>query len=194
MTEQDHIKALQAGNATAFNLLMEQQQARVLNICFNYVRHTEEAEDLAQEVFVEVYNSIKKFDGRSSLSTWIYRIAVNKSLDHIKAGKRKKRFGIVLSIFGGETDYLESGFKAPKPIQPDEQLEQQEMQRTLKRALDNIPENQATVFRLSKIDGMKQQEIADILETSVSAVESLMHRAKKNLRAELEGIMKKNNG
>lgn len=190
MNEQDLIKALASGNELAFRELILQQQERVWHVCYGFVKHAEDAEDVSQEVFVEVFRNIRKFDGKSSLGTWIYRIAVNRSLDHLKSKKRKKRFAKVLSIFGQEeTQHLEANIQSAKPDQPDDLLHRKQQQEMLDKALDNIPENQATAFRLSKIDGMSNKEAAEIMNLSVSAIEALMHRAKKGLREELIKLM-----
>ena len=88
--EKEWIGQLTAGNETAFRLLLETYRDRVINICFRFLMNREEAEDAAQEVFIEIFQSIRKFRGDSKLSTWIHRVAVSKSLDELKKKKRKK--------------------------------------------------------------------------------------------------------
>ena len=182
MTDQQLIQALQRGDEAAYILLVQQHQQLVLNVCYGFLRNQEDAEDVAQEVFVDVYRKVSGFDGRSKLSTWLYKIAVNRSLDHIKATKRKKRFAPLLRIVGMGVDEVDTRTVAGRPNRPDEELERSEQEKTLMDAIDQLAENQATVFRLSKVQDLSNKEIADIMETSVSAVEALMHRAKKNLR------------
>lgn len=167
----------------SFEELVEFHQEKVLNTCFRFVNNKEDAEDLTQEVFIEVYRSIGHFREDAELSTWIYRIAVNKSLDFIRKKKRKKRFAFVLSLtgFGDE----EKELQIPALPNPQTDLEQKERIQILNRAIDSMPENQKVAITLSKYEGFSNNEIAEIMETSVSAVESLVHRAKNNLHKKL---------
>src|SRR3970282_1209901 len=90
---------LKRGDELAFRQLVDQYQDKVYNTCMGFVKHEEEADDLAQEVFVEVFSSVQSFRGDSMLSTWIYRIAVTKSLECLRSKKRKKRFAVLKSVF-----------------------------------------------------------------------------------------------
>jgi len=157
-----------------FRKLVLEHQEMVLNTCFRFVFNREDAEDLAQDVFVEVYRSLDQFREESKLSTWIYRIAVTKSLDYLRRLKRKKRFSSL------KRDLPDTA--GSNPLQS---LAGKENANLLLDALNALPENQKTAFLLSKQDGYSNQEIADILQSSVSAVESLIHRAKKNLHDKL---------
>jgi len=156
----------------------------VVNTCFRFIFNREDAEDLAQEVFIEVYRSLDKFREESKLSTWIYRIAVSKSLDHLRRLKRKKRFSSLKRIIG--VDDPADSIPAPDQDNPADALDSKERYAVLQNALDALPDNQKTAFLLSKYDGYSNQEIADILQTTIPAVESLVHRAKKNLQTRLE--------
>ncbi|HWR00663.1 MAG TPA: RNA polymerase sigma factor [Chlorobaculum sp.] len=167
-----------------FSDLVAEHQEMVVNTCFRFVFNREDAEDLAQEVFVEVYRSIDKFREEAKLSTWIYRIAVSKSLDHLRRLKRKKRFSSLKRIIG--VDDPADTIAAPSGDNPADVLADKERVAVLQEALEGLPDNQKTAFLLSKQDGYSNQEIADILQTTVPAVESLIHRAKKNLKSRLE--------
>ncbi len=167
-----------------FSDLVAEHQEMVVNTCFRFVFNREDAEDLAQEVFVEVYRSLDKFREEAKLSTWIYRIAVSKSLDHLRRLKRKKRFSSLKRIIG--IDDPADTIAAPDHDNPADVLVDKERVAVLQEALDGLPDNQKTAFLLSKQDGYSNQEIADILQTTVPAVESLIHRAKKNLKSRLE--------
>lgn len=164
------------------NLVLEHQEM-VVNTCYRFVFNREDAEDLAQDVFMEVYRSLDQFREEAKLSTWIYRIAVSKSLDHLRRMKRKKRFGSLKRLIGAEDPGED--IAAPSYDTPAETLAEKERVMILRNALDTLPDSQKTAFLLSKQDGYSNQEIADILNTSVSAVESLVHRAKKNLHEKL---------
>ncbi len=156
----------------------------VLNTCFRFVMNKEDAEDISQEVFIEAYRSLDSFRQESKLSTWLYRIAVTKSLDHLRKKKRKKRFSSLKRVIGINDPAEE--LPMPSNETPAEVLSGNERVEVLQRALDALPDNQKTAFLLSKYDGYSNQEIAEIMQTSVSAIESLVHRAKKNLQKQLE--------
>ena len=172
-----------------FRKLVGEYQEMVINTCYRFVFNHEDAEDLAQEVFVEVYRSLEQFRAESKLSTWIYRIAVTKSLDHLRRMKRIKRFGSLKRIIGINDPASE--IASTPGDTPPETLEENERARILQSALNALPDNQRAAFLLSKQDGYSNQEIADLLKTSVSAVESLVHRAKKNLHDRLYAYYKK---
>ena len=182
MTEQALITALCNGEEPAFKELVGQFRDRVFNTALGLLQQHEDAEDIAQEVFIQVYRSIGQFKGDSLLSTWIYRITVTKSLDHLRSKKRKKRFGFVRSIFGDNNQPIADpgDFIHPGIIQ-----EKKEDAAILFRMVDQLPENQRTAFILNKVEELSYREIADILKTTESAVDSLLQRAKQNLRKKI---------
>jgi RNA polymerase sigma-70 factor, ECF subfamily len=183
MNDEQLLYALRNRQADAFRQVVERHQERVINICYRFVHDRTEAEDLAQETFLEVYRSIPGFRQQASLSTWIHRIAVTKSLDFIRMRSREKRGG-KLGMLLRLNDNIAT-LPAPSEGEPDRVLQQQEDRLALQRALSALPSKQGVAFVLSKYDGISYQEIADILKTSVSSVESLIHRARKNLRKSL---------
>ncbi len=190
MVEPEIIIELKNGNDQAFKKVVDEFQKYVLNTCYRFVNVKEIAEDLTQDVFIEVYRSIKNFRGESKLSTWIYRIAVTKSLDYLKAQKRKKRFAYLKSIFGDEE--LEKQLPMNNVTNPDTILENKNRIEILMNALSTLPESQRVAFTLSKYDELSYKEIAEILGTTIPSVESLIHRAKKNLKKKLYTYYKKN--
>jgi RNA polymerase sigma factor (sigma-70 family) len=144
------------------------------------------AEDITQEVFVTVYKSILSFNERSTISTWIYRITVNKCLDHLRAQKRQKNRGLLGMLFSresGEPIHDKPVFEHPGIV-----LERREKSQYLFEAIETLPENQKTVFILAHIEELPQKDIADIMNMSLKAVESLLQRAKGNLRKKLTHI------
>ncbi len=180
MTEQLLILQLREGNEKAFGYLVENYQDRVYNTCLGVLHNAEDAEDIAQEVFVEVHRAVQSFKAESKLSTWIYRICVTKSLDHLRGKKRKKRFAFVKSIFGeGDNG---PRFEIPDYVHPGVQLENKERAAYLFKAIEELPENQRIAFTLNKIECLSYQEVSEITGMSVSAVESLLFRAKQNLK------------
>ncbi len=180
MDEKKLISGLTSGSETAFRELVDIFKNRVFNSSIGILQNAEDAEDISQEVFTEVFNSIHKFRGDSSLSTWIYRITITKSLDLIRKKKRKKRFAFITSLFGeGEKNFNEpSDFNHPGV-----EAENRELSAILFKAIDKLPQNQKIAFNLSKVEGLNYKEISEIMSVSVSSVESLLHRAKNNLKS-----------
>lgn len=183
MNELELIQQLRAGDELAFKKLVETYQDMVFNTGLGIVQNSEDAEDVAQEVFVQVYRSIDQFKGDARLSTWIYRITTTKALDHIRSRKRKKRFAFITSLFGNNEELLH------EPVDfnhPGVALDRKEQAALLFRMIDQLPENQKIAFNLHKTEELSYQEIADVMQVSVSAVESLLFRARQNLRKLLE--------
>lgn len=185
----DLIRKLQEGDQMEFTTLMDLYQNMVYNTALGIVQNEEDADDITQEVFEQVYISIGSFKGESKLSTWLYKITISKSLDHIKKKKRKKRFGVVQSLFGG------SDVEKYSPVEfnhPGVQLEQKERASELFAALNQLPDKQKIAFILHKVEGQSYQEVAEIMNKSLYAVEALMSRAKANLKTLLHNYYYKN--
>ena len=183
------LRKLQAGDAEAFARLVDQHKDKVLNTCYRFLYNREDAEDVSQEVFIEVFRSIASFRQESELSTWIYRIAVTKSLDSLRRRSRKKRFAGIGNFFDRERDAPEA--RTPDAADPSRGLEQAERLRILQEAIRRLPEKQGTAFTLSKCEDFANQEIADVMGISLAAVEALVHRAKGNLRRQLTAYFAK---
>jgi len=176
------IEKLRQGDSAAFREFVGTWQNMVYNTALGILQSPEDAEDVAQEVFVQVYQSIHTFKGDAKLSTWLYRITLSKAMDHIRKKKRKKRFAFVKSLFGDQGELTED---PPVFNHPGVQLDQKEAAAVLFQAINQLPESQQIAFTLHKVEGLSYQEVSEIMETTVSAVESLLHRAKANLRKSL---------
>lgn len=154
------------------------------NLALYYVQNVEDAQEITQDVFVSVHQSLEGFKHESQISTWIHRITINKSLDFIKSRKRKKRWAQWVSLFHKDGNPIEFA------VSPFEQLaqsmEMNESVALIMRGIDSLPSNQKTAIILSKLEDKKHQEIAVIMNISAKAVESLVLRAKKNLVIWLE--------
>jgi len=165
--------------------LFDENKTMVYNVVLSFLQNTEDAEDITQEVFIEVYRSINKFKGNSSISTWIYRISVNKSLDFLRKKKRKKRFGIISSLFTNEDKNKEiiqiANFEHPGVL-----IEQKENAKLLFRLIDDLKDKQKTAFILFHIEDLNQKQIAEIMGISSKAVELLIRRAKIKLKEKFD--------
>jgi RNA polymerase sigma factor (sigma-70 family) len=168
-------------NYVHFQDIYNQYKVLVYNVALNYLQNIEDAEEITQDVFVQLYHSVDKFKEKSTLKTWIYRITINKCLDFIKHKNSQKRF----FIFGKKSnnDYEIqniSTFEHPGIL-----LENKENAAILFQVINELTENQKTAFVLSKIDGLSNPEIATIMQVSISSVESLVFRAKSVLKEKL---------
>ena len=161
-----------------FEETYNQHKDMVFNLCLNYLQNPQDAEEATQDVFVKVHEKQSGFQEQSSLKTWIYRITANHCLDMLKARKRQKRFGFIKSLFGGEDS---ADFEVPDFNHPGVQLEDKEALEALYRRIDGLPDNQKTAILLKYLDDLPQKEIAEIMQLSVKAVESLLMRGKQNL-------------
>src|SRR6185436_16254945 len=161
----------------------------VYNTILGIVQNETEAEDLAQDVFIKVFEKISTFKGDSKFSTWLYRIATTTALDHLRSKKRKKRFGFLQSLTGSGGDEKE---QVPDFNHPGVSLDNKERAAVLFKAIEALPENQKSAYMLHKLEGLSYRDVSEVLNTTVSAVESLMSRANQNLRKQLEDYYNKN--
>jgi RNA polymerase sigma-70 factor (ECF subfamily) len=160
-------------------------QDKVFRTCLGFVQNADDALDLTQDVFLSVLESLASFRNESQLSTWVYRIAVNKSLNHLK--KRKTRSimqSLDLLLFKKEG--IETHEHVHNPIIESEN--RLEVSKMLQYSLGKLPENQRIAFTLSKYEDLDSSEIAGIMNISVSAVDSLLHRAKLNMQKSLQSL------
>jgi RNA polymerase sigma-70 factor (ECF subfamily) len=186
LEHEDLIGKIRNGDAGAFEELFNLYKDRVFNTALGYLQNREDAEETTQDVFVEIYRSIDKFKGKSQIGTWIYRIAVNKSLDRIRHRNRKRRFAFITSLFDSKTGEL-----VHHPVEfnhPGVEAESKEKARYLFDAVNKLPEHQKSVFVLLEIEGLSYSEVGKIIDKSAKAVESLLRRAKENLKAILSDI------
>ena len=182
--ESELINKLIQGDEKAFKSLFELYKTKVYNTAAGFLTNTEEAEDITQEVFLQVFRSVKHFKERSQLSTWIYRITVTKSLDLLRKKKTKKRFAFITDIF--EKDGSDKKESFVNYEHPGVETDKKELSERLFKEIEKLPENQRIAFVLNKVEQLGYREISEIMDTSVPAVESLISRAKVNLKKRLE--------
>jgi RNA polymerase sigma factor (sigma-70 family) len=189
LTESSFIAQLKSGDEQAFQQLIQEYQQKVLNTCYGFINSKEEAEDLTQDVFIEVFRSVRQFNGDSKLSTWLYRIAVTKSLEELRRRKRKKRAAYFKNLTGLD---VAQEIVAAKDRNAQDLLEDEQRIHILQNAVDKLPENQRIAFTLHKYEQLSYKEVSDIMGVTLSAMESLMHRAKANLKKDLFDYYEKN--
>jgi len=175
------IVRLKQGDRSAFTEIVEQSQHMIYNTALSIVQHEEDAEDITQDVFVTLFEKISGFREESALSTWLYRITVRKALDHEKKKQRQKHGGFLQRVFSVRASEEPAHFDHPGVA-----LDKKEQAAVLFRALKKLPEKQRVAFTLHKMEGLSYQQIADIMDNSLFATESLLVRAKNNLKNMLQ--------
>ena len=172
------LNKISEGDEQAFQYFVEKYHQMVINICYNIVNNYDDAMDISQEVFIKIYESVKDFRGDSKISTWLYRISVNKSLNFLRSKKRQKWFPGLDAIFNDEEKKID-------PVDNDlnaiEHLEQDENKKALYYALHKLPEKQNIAISLNNFEDLSYKEISEVMNISVSEVGVLINRGKKKL-------------
>jgi RNA polymerase sigma-70 factor, ECF subfamily len=182
-TEDFSLDALRAGDRTEFSRLVEAYSANIYRLALKILNNTQDAEDVLQETFLKAYRHLKNFDGRSKVSTWLYRIATNEALMIL----RRRKPGI-FSI----DDPWDGAEEDQEPLQivdwcclPEKELMSSEVRKHLDEAIDQLSHSLRVVFLLRDIENLSTSETAEILGLSESAVKTRLSRARMRLRQEL---------
>jgi len=189
MNDRELIEKIAAKDHSAFKALVDRYQALVINTCYNLLGNRQDAEDIAQEVFFQVYKSAEKFRQEAKISTWLYRIAVNRSLNFVRDNKQFRWLKSLSSLSENDREVV-TEVLASNSDRPDVALEKKERNAKVQKAIDSLPEKQRVAFVLHKYEGLSYEEIAEILQRSLSSVESLINRAKSNLQRKLIHYLK----
>lgn len=175
MSDEQLIEEIVSGNHAAFKSLMEKYQLQVFRTVMGFVHTKEDAEEVTQDIFVRVYQSLSSFQHESELSTWLYRITINMCLNFLRRNSKNRLQQSLETIFS-----LRSEEKTPL-----EELESAERDRRIRMAIDSLPDKQRMAFILSRYEELPQKKIAAIMNRSEGAVEQLLQRAKENLKKKL---------
>lgn len=182
-SSEDLMSRTAEGDELAFEILVRRHQTSVLNLVYRYVGDRTKARDLAQEVFIRVWRAANRYKPKARFTTWIYSITANLCLNELKSVKGKKL--IQLEIGGDEKKSTDYETHSDVSQSPEDLLLAEERSRQVSEALQCLPENQRMAMILKRYEDLSYDEIAKIMECSVSAVESLLVRAKRNLQEKL---------
>jgi RNA polymerase sigma-70 factor (ECF subfamily) len=166
------------GDHVAYRQLFEQHAARVYNVALKILGNEQDAEEVTQDVFVTLWKKAKSIRGESKLSTWLHRVAVNMAINARKKGGMLSTLKQILSL----EDSPELEISAAESTRPDRQVEMKSARMELAELMSRLPTSQRQAYLLHKLEGLSYKEIAEQMNTTVSAVESLMHRAKTKLQ------------
>jgi len=184
------IRQISIEDLTAFKELVDRYQTSVYSTCYSILGDYHQAEEAAQDTFFQIYRSAGSFRGESQVSTWIYRIAVNRSLNLIRKNKRFRWVKNLSSVWNEEIKEEDFPF-ASSPDEPDKLLEEKEKKGLIESALASLPEKQRVAFVLSKYENLTSREISEILRISINSVDARIHRAKLHLQKKLVSILEK---
>ncbi len=180
MNTADILKKIAAGDESAFAKFYNEYKDPVYRTAFGYLRQAEEAEEITQDVFLEIMRSAKQFNYKSSVQTWVYRICINKSLDRLRYLKAKKRFSILNSVWSKGDDDIK--YDIADPTHHGMDTDQKESFKLLLMAIEKLPPNQKTAIILTQLELLKGRETAEIMNTSEKSVEGLVRRGKASLK------------
>jgi RNA polymerase sigma-70 factor (ECF subfamily) len=186
-------KSQEKGNVPTFEEIYEVYAERTLNLLYRFTSREQVAHDLLQDVFIKVYENMESFEKRSQIYTWIYRIAVNHAINYLRRERRMLWFDLLDETVGDllKREKVEmSGIGGGDVLMPDEILERSEAAQLVQRAVDALPVKYRVPFVLLKDEHLSYNEIAEVLDLSLSAVESRIHRARKALIQRLSPYLK----
>ena len=180
---EDLMARIAKGDTDAFEILVNRHQTSVLNLIYRFIGDRTQAKDLAQEVFLRVWQAAKSYEPKAKFTTWIYCITANLCLNELKSARRKKLFQFLRSDADNEI-HGEKDFPDGSPS-PEDLLLAKERSHQITKALQSLPKNQRMAVILKRYDDLSYEEIARVMGCSVPAVESLLVRAKRTLKEKL---------
>lgn len=190
-SDQTLIEKVRTGNYQAFEALVNRYEGKVYRLCMRMLRNPEDAEDALQEAFLQVYRGLKGFEGRSTFSTWLYRLATNVCLMKIRSRGLEPARLLPLEEYLPRHEKGEHPYVQEWPDRPEDVLLSKESREKMMEALEKLPEEYRAVFILRDMEGFSNAETGETLGISVAAVKSRLHRARLTLRGMLSGYFEK---
>ncbi len=193
MTDKQLIDGILNGDQASFKEMVDKYQSLVLNSCNSFLHNRADAEDVTQEVFIEAFLSVSKFRGKSGLSTWLYRISVNKSLNYIRDNKKRKIISSIMNVFQDD-EKKELQLEDPEAQYIEAKETENEKIELLHKSIESLPENQKIAFTLHNFENLSYKQISEIMELSLPSVEGLIHRGKRNVQKKILKYYQKKQG
>jgi RNA polymerase sigma factor (sigma-70 family) len=184
------VRLVQGGDVAAFDRLIGKYRERVFGIVYNMTSNREDAADLTQDAFIKAFQSIHRFGGQSSFFTWLYRIAVNSALSHMRKARLRSFFSLE-RVDSDEPVAKEIVAALTDKTGADKDAYVRELQEKLNDAMQKLSIKHRTVVTLFEIEGLSHQEIADVMDCSVGTVRSRLHYAKQLLQSELQAYIRR---
>ena len=183
--------ATKAGDEGAFSVLVNRHRNSIVNLTYRYLGNRADAEDLAQEVFLKVYRARKRYEPKAKFTTWLYRVAVNASLNEVRNRKNRPTHGAA-PLAGVDDDGFVPSLADGAAEAPPEGVERAELREQVRVAVDELPDRQRMALLLNKFHGLSYEELAETMEMTIPAIKSLLVRARENVRRRIEPYLRGN--
>ena len=179
------VKKSQKGDYPSFEELVKRYEKKIYNLAYRIMGNKEDASDVLQETFLQAFKKLSGFKGKAKFSTWLYRIAVNICLMRKRKGKRMETVSLDIPILTKKEDEIKRELRDDWSESPLATLENEEVKKNLSEAIDSLPEEYRTVFLLRGLNGLSNEEVANVMKISLPAAKSRLHRARLFLRDKL---------
>jgi len=185
-TDKEIIERVKSGEKEAYDLLVLKYQQRVINLISRFVKNHSDALDVSQETFIKAYRALPNFRGDSAFYTWLYRIAVNTAKNHLTVQSRK----ITKSDYDvAEIEQIEGNMSLTEQTTPESLLVKDELQETILKTIENLPEDLKSAIMLREIEGLSYEGIAEVMECPVGTVRSRIFRAREMIDSKIKPLL-----
>lgn len=180
------VRRVQRGDSAAFDLLVRKYQHRIVGLIGRYVADWSECQDVAQDTFIRAYRAIGNFRGDAQFYTWLHRIAVNTAKNHLVAHNRRPPMD---DIDAGDAEQYDVGIRLRDTDTPEREAMREELERTVMKAVDALPEELRTAITLREVEGLSYEEIAQKMQCPIGTVRSRIFRAREAIDVELRPLL-----
>jgi len=186
VTDKQLIERVQNGEKAAYDLLVLKYQQRIINLVSRFVRNQSDAQDVTQEAFIKAYRALPNFRGDSAFYTWLYRIAVNTAKNYLAVQSRRPAES---DYDVSEIEQIEGNTALKEQATPENLLLKDELQATVLKAIENLPEDLRSAIMLREIEGLSYEEIATVMECPIGTVRSRIFRARESIDSEIRQLL-----
>ncbi|BAV98751.1 RNA polymerase sigma-70 factor (ECF subfamily) [Lysobacter enzymogenes] len=186
LLDQELVRRVQRGDSTAFDALVRKYQHRITALIGRYIPDWSECQDVAQETFIRAYRAMANFRGDAQFYTWLHRIAVNTAKNHLVAQNRRPPTD---DIDAGDAEQFETGIRLRDTDTPEHELLRQEIERTVMRVVESLPEELRSAITLREVEGLSYEEIAQKMNCPIGTVRSRIFRAREAIDTELRPLL-----
>jgi len=180
------VERVQKGDKKAFDVLVLKYQQKIANLISRYIRDQSEVLDVTQEAFIKAYRALPNFRGESAFYTWLYRVAINTAKNHLAAQSRRPPQD---DIEAETAEQMDMGTRLKEQDTPERLAMQDEIARTIKAALDGLPDELRTAITLRELDGLSYEEIAQAMDCPIGTVRSRIFRAREAIDNKLKPLL-----